>query len=114
MSSDDQGRDSDRTPDGKTNPHAQRSARKRLRIKDILPSYEDGILRGTHVLTADGTLPVEYLEAGDRIVTRAGMRTLRRLDIPAPDMFKLAFDRAEIVYADGIQFDSQTGKAFAA
>ncbi|MBU2868442.1 Hint domain-containing protein [Pacificibacter marinus] len=114
MSSDDQGRDSDRTPKGMMNPRTQRTPRKRLCIKDILPSYEDGIALGTHVLTADGTLPVEYLEAGDRIVTRSGLRTLRGIDTPAPRMFKLVFDRAEIVFADGFQFDSKSGKAFAA
>jgi hypothetical protein len=42
------------------------------------------------------------------------MRTLRGLETPAPKMFKLVFDHAEIVYADGFQFDSKTGKAFAA
>ena len=83
-------------------------------IKDILPSYENGLTLGTLVLTADGTLPVEHLDAGDRIITRAGMRTLRGLETPAPKMFKLVFDHAEIVYADGFQFDSKTGKAFAA
>jgi hypothetical protein len=114
MSSDDQGRDANRKPTTDTNTRAQKMPRKRLRIQDILPSYEDGITRGTHVLTADGTLPVDYLEPGDRIVTRAGMRTLRSIDIPAPQMFKLVFDRVEIVYADGVQFDSKTGKAFAA
>lgn len=114
MSSDDQGRDSDRLPDGKTNPNPQNKPRKRLRVKDILPNYEDGIARGTLVLTADGTLPVEYLDAGDRIITRSGIRTLRGLDTPAPQMFKLMFDNAEIVYAEGVQFDSKTGKAFAA
>jgi hypothetical protein len=114
MSSDDQGRDAGRLPNGKLNPDIDNTPRKRLRIKDILPSYADGIALGTHVLTADGTLPVEYLEAGDRIVTRSGMRTLRGIDTPAPQMFKLVFDRAEIIYADGVQFDSQTGKAFAA
>lgn len=96
------------------NPKIHNTSRKQLNIKDILPSYEGGIALGTHVLTADGSLPVEYLQAGDRIVTRSGMRTLRGLDTPAPQMFKLTFDRAEIAYADGFQFDSKTGKAFAA
>lgn len=36
-----------------------------------------GMVAGTMVLTADGALPVEYLAAGDRIVTRSGLRVLR-------------------------------------
>lgn len=35
-----------------------------------------GIMAGTQVRTLDGALPVEYLEPGDRIVTRAGARRL--------------------------------------
>ncbi|WP_309665940.1 Hint domain-containing protein [Tabrizicola sp.] len=31
-----------------------------------------GVLAGTHVQTLDGLLPVEFLEPGDRIVTRTG------------------------------------------
>jgi hypothetical protein len=114
MSSGDTGRDSSRKPDGNMASQTDTTPRKRLCIKDILPSYENGIKLGTLILTADGNLPVEYLEAGDRIITRAGMRVLRSIDTPAPHMFKLVFDRAEIVYADGFQFDSKTGKAFAA
>jgi hypothetical protein len=38
-----------------------------------------GIGSGTLVLTLDGELPVEHLAVGDRIVTRRGARTLRRL-----------------------------------
>ena len=34
-----------------------------------LPPCQNGIGLGTDVLTADGALPVEYLEPGDRIVT---------------------------------------------
>ena len=114
MSSDDQGRESPRKPEQDAHARDTQTPRKRLQIKDILPTYADGLAQGTLVLTADGNLPVEYLEAGDRIITRAGMRVLRSVDTPAPHMFKLVFDRAEIVYADGFQFDSKTGKAFAA
>lgn len=35
-----------------------------------------GLLAGTQVRTLDGLLPVEYLEPGDRIVTRDGARRL--------------------------------------
>jgi hypothetical protein len=35
-----------------------------------------GLMAGTQVRTLDGVLPVEFLEPGDRIVTRAGARRL--------------------------------------
>lgn len=39
-----------------------------------LPAAEIGLMAGTIVLTSDGEMPVEYLSAGDRIITRdAGM-----------------------------------------
>ncbi len=38
-----------------------------------------GIGAGTLVMTADGALPVEFLNPGDRVVTRSGMRVLRRI-----------------------------------
>jgi len=38
-----------------------------------------GLARGTRVSTLDGALPVEYLEAGDRIVTHQGAMVLRHV-----------------------------------
>ena len=38
-----------------------------------------GIVEGTSVLTLRGTVPVEMLEPGDRIVTRAGALRLERV-----------------------------------
>ncbi|MHC0053132.1 Hint domain-containing protein [Actibacterium sp. D379-3] len=38
-----------------------------------------GLAEGTTILTLDGALPVEFLSPGDRIVTRNGARSLRRL-----------------------------------
>jgi len=58
---------------------------------------------GVIVFTADGALPVEFLSPGDRIVTRSGMRVLRGIDTPAPAAFRLRFDAAEVIYADGAQ-----------
>lgn len=40
-----------------------------------------GIAAGARVLTLEGELPVEFLEPGDRIVTRAGARVLRKTDV---------------------------------
>lgn len=39
-----------------------------------------GIAAGSSVMTAEGALPVEYLEPGDRIITRGGIRVLRRVE----------------------------------
>ena len=38
-----------------------------------------GIAMGAGIATPDGVLPVEYLAPGDRIVTRSGLRVLRRV-----------------------------------
>ncbi|WP_417242500.1 hypothetical protein [Celeribacter sp.] len=65
-------------------------------------------------MTADGALPVEFLEPGDRIITRSGMKVLRGIDTPSPNHFQLSFDRTEVIYADGIQIKTDTGKAIAA
>lgn len=40
-----------------------------------------GMLAGTQVLTLGGEMPVEFLTPGDRIITRAGARTLRRITV---------------------------------
>ena len=40
-----------------------------------------GIAAGANVLTLEGELPVEYLEPGDRIVTRGGARVLRSVTV---------------------------------
>ena len=34
--------------------------------------YKTGLCEGTHVMTLQGSLPVEYLVGGDRVVTRNG------------------------------------------
>jgi hypothetical protein len=38
-----------------------------------------GVLAGTHVLTLDGEIPVEFLNEGDRVITRNGARVLRNI-----------------------------------
>lgn len=40
-----------------------------------------GLMQGTPVLTLDGELPVEFLEPGDRILTRAGSRRLTSVEV---------------------------------
>lgn len=38
-----------------------------------------GVAAGVRIYTLEGALPVEFLEAGDRVVTRTGARRLRRV-----------------------------------
>jgi hypothetical protein len=40
-----------------------------------------GLSGGTVVATCEGLLPVDFLEPGDRVVTRAGMRILRAVRV---------------------------------
>lgn len=40
-----------------------------------------GIAMGTRVLTLQGAMAVEYLEPGDRVITRSGARVLRSVDV---------------------------------
>ncbi|MEI2805115.1 Hint domain-containing protein [Albidovulum sp.] len=40
-----------------------------------------GIAAGTVILTLDGALPVDFIEAGDRIITRDGMRIVRAVTV---------------------------------
>jgi Hint domain len=42
----------------------------------VAPTDASGLLLGTRVRTIAGILPVEFLEPGDRIVTRTGAATL--------------------------------------
>lgn len=39
------------------------------------------LLAGTPVLTMDGELPVEFLQPGDRVLTRSGMRRLAQVAV---------------------------------
>jgi hypothetical protein len=40
-----------------------------------------GIASGTVLATLDGYLPVDFLESGDRVVTRSGMRMVRAVRV---------------------------------
>lgn len=63
----------------------------------------DGVAAGARILTLDGALPVEFLEPGDRIITRSGARVLRSISVrvaAAEAVIKvqagsLGFDRPE-------------------
>lgn len=46
-------------------------------VRETLPLRREGVGLGTPILTADGELPVEFLNPGDRVVTHdAGMQPL--------------------------------------
>jgi hypothetical protein len=70
-------------------------------LADILPVT--GMAAGTRVRTLDGVLPVEYLQPGDRIVTRSGARRLvgvsvrqsSALDVVRVRASSLGFDRPD-------------------
>ena len=70
-------------------------------LATILPVT--GMAAGTRVRTLDGVLPVEYLQPGDRMVTRSGARRLvsvsvrqsRALDVVRVRAGTLGFDRPE-------------------
>jgi len=79
-----------------------------------LRHHEAGLSAGTIILTAEGALPIEYLEPGDRIITRAGMRVLRAIDTPAPRRFALDLGAPETIYADEIMVRSDSGLPVAA
>jgi hypothetical protein len=51
----------------------------------------------------DGALPVEFICEGDRIITRAGMRVLRRISGNHMAGFEMGFDGPEVIYADGAE-----------
>lgn len=40
-----------------------------------------GMLAGTAVMTLEGALPVDYLEPGDRVLTRKGSRRIARVEV---------------------------------
>jgi len=42
-------------------------------------NFDIGLCKGTRIMTAEGNLPVEYLQAGDRITTQKGTAELRHV-----------------------------------
>ncbi|NPD15342.1 hypothetical protein HOY34_09040 [Xinfangfangia sp. D13-10-4-6] len=44
-------------------------------------SAEAGITSGTTVLTLEGELPVQFLSAGDRVITRSGAKVLKSVEV---------------------------------
>lgn len=61
------------------------------------------IPQGALIYTMDGALPVEFISEGDRIITRAGMRVLRRISGNHMAGFEMGFDGPEVIYADGAE-----------
>jgi hypothetical protein len=49
------------------------------RKKDQASAVTHGMALGTEVMTLEGALPVEYLNPGDRVLTRSGARRLRSM-----------------------------------
>lgn len=57
---------------------AQHTTQKDLRSNAVVTS---GVLQGTKILTLDGEIPVDFLEMGDRVLTRSGARILKSIEI---------------------------------
>jgi hypothetical protein len=55
------------------------SPRPRARAGGKTHACEAGLAPGTNVLTTDGAIPVEFLNPGDRIITRRGVRKLKAI-----------------------------------
>lgn len=60
---------------------------------------------GTPVLTLDGALPVQFLAIGDRVITRAGARTLRNIDVTFAQDVRLVRVSARALTPDSPQDD---------
>lgn len=58
-------------------PMTKSTPRPMARVGSDANACEAGLAPGTTVLTMDGAIPVEFLNPGDRIVTRRGMRKLK-------------------------------------
>ncbi len=58
-------------------PMTQSSPRPTARAGGKTHACEAGLAPGTTVLTLDGEIPVEFLNPGDRIITRRGVRKLK-------------------------------------
>lgn len=58
---------------------AQAASKSTASTTAVLPLM--GIMAGTPVLTLDGELPAEFLQPGDRIMTRAGARRLKQVEV---------------------------------
>ncbi|MCU0828527.1 MAG: Hint domain-containing protein [Tabrizicola sp.] len=64
-----------------------------------------GVLEGTQVSTLDGFLPVEYLQPGDRIVTRSGARKLKAVSVLRRRAMTLIRIRASVLGHDRPETD---------
>ncbi len=60
---------------------------------------------GTMVLTLDGALPVQFLAIGDRVITRAGARTLRDVTVTLSQEVRLVRVSARSLTPDSPQDD---------
>ena len=53
----------------------------RRHVTQPAPPRAGGVVMGTPVMTVDGEIPVEYLNVGDRIITRAGVCKLASVSV---------------------------------
>lgn len=60
-------------------PMTKSTPRPMARVGSNSNACEAGLAPGTTVLTMDGAIPVEFLNPGDRIITRRGVRKLKAI-----------------------------------
>lgn len=77
-------------------------AQARTAVPSWTPGPVEAIASGTAILTLEGMKPVEVLEPGERIVTRAGARTLRSV-MGGDGGYYLGFDEPAVVLAENRQ-----------
>lgn len=64
-----------------------------------------GVVSGTRIRTQEGILPVEYLQPGDRIITRSGARRLASMSVQLRRGLELVRVRASTVGHDRPEAD---------
>jgi hypothetical protein len=78
-------------------------------LADDLPARvrvpSQAISAGTMVLTLDGALPVQFLAIGDRVITRAGARSLREVTVTVLSDVRLVRISARALTPDSPQDD---------
>ena len=74
-----------------------------LPVRLHVPSQ--ALAAGTMVLTLDGALPVQFLAIGDRVITRAGARSLRDVSVTVLTDVRLVRISARALSPDSPQDD---------
>ena len=66
---------------------------------------QTGVAAGTRIMTLDGPLPIEFLQPGDRIVNRQGVRVLRGVNVNLREKARAVTIRASALGHDRPEAD---------